>query len=112
MKWFQLAQLLAPILGVVIPGAGPVVPFILAGIHDAQAIHGDTNNSAKKALVYDAVSAAVASGKVNIPQQAATQLTDAVFQSIDNVQVIAKANDTTPATQAAPVAGTQTAPTV
>lgn len=103
LKWFQLAQILAPILSIVIPGAGAVVPYIMMGITDAQHLHGDTNNAAKKQLVYDGVNAAVATGKVKIDPVAATAITDAVFSSIDHVHDIVKSNTQLPAVPPAAV---------
>ena len=104
MKWFELAKLLMPVLAVALPGSAPLIPFIEDGITQAQLVHGDTNNAAKKQLVYDAAAAASATHKVAIDPATAVVITDAVFATIDNVHKIVQANPPTwPVPVVAPV---------
>jgi hypothetical protein len=95
MKWFDLAKMLVPVVGAVVPGAAPLVPFILTGIHEAEALHGD-DGQAKKAhvltLVANGAAAVSATGKVSIDPGLAVAVTNAVFQAVDNVHDVVKAN--------------------
>ena len=103
MKWWQTAlsiasnPVLAPLLAA-IPGAGPMLPFIIDGVKVAQQLHGDTNNSAKRQLVMDGAAAASASGKVSIDPTTAVAVTNNVLNVIDAIHGIVKANQPTPAT--------------
>lgn len=95
MKWFERAMALIPILGFLYPPARPLVPLILAGVTEAQAIHGADNNEVKKAHVLNLVAvgaaAATATGKVAIDPTQATTITQSVFAAIDAVHAIVKA---------------------
>jgi len=95
-KWAQLANLILPIVSLTIPAAEPLVPYIQNGIFQAQQLHGDTDNVAKKQLVLDGVGAAVATGKVKIDPATASQITEAVFSAIDGFNAIVQANKPTP----------------
>lgn len=91
-KWFQLALHALPLVGILVPGAGPLVPFIQDGILAAQGLHGDTNNDAKRRIVLDGAAAASASGKLTIDPETAIRITDSVLNTIDGIHAIAKAN--------------------
>lgn len=93
MKWWQIALAVAgnPAMAL-IPGVGPLLPFIVDGVQVAQHLHGDTNNEAKRQLVVDAAQAASASGKVKIDPAAALAVTNAVLTSIDQIHAVVKAN--------------------
>jgi hypothetical protein len=95
MKWFDIAKALLPVVGALIPGAGPLVPFIIVGVHEAEAIPGATG-AEKQAhvlnVVADGAAAATASGKVAIDPAAAMTATTAVFSAVDAVHAIVTAN--------------------
>jgi hypothetical protein len=95
MKWFDIAKALLPVVGALVPGAGAVVPFIVVGIHEAEAIKGATG-AEKQAHVLNVVAngaaAASASGKVAIDPAAAMTATTAVFSAVDAVHAIVTAN--------------------
>lgn len=99
MNWINLARLLIPILGVVVPDAAPLVPMILHGVDEAEAIHGAGTGAAKKAhvlaLVRDGATTASATGKVHIDPGKATNITEAVFNAVDDVHAIVQANQPT-----------------
>jgi hypothetical protein len=97
MKWHQLANILAPALAIAFPVAAPAIPAILTAINEAQAAHPDSDESreAKREHVFRAVMAGsdVATeltGK-RIPPAAAVAITQAVFQSVDAIHAIGKA---------------------
>lgn len=95
MTWFDLAKLLIPVVGAVVPGAGPLVPLILAGITEAQALHDVDHPLDKKAHVLNVVAigaaAATATGKVRIDPAQAAVVTNSVFDAVDAVHAIVKA---------------------
>lgn len=99
MNWINLAKLLIPILGVAVPGAAPLVPLILHGVVEAEAIHGAGTGPVKKAhvlqLVRDGADAVSASGKVVIDAEKATDITTAVFRAVDGVHAIVQENQAT-----------------
>lgn len=98
MKWFQIAQFVLP-LAALIPGAAPLIPFISAGINEAQQIHGDSNNAEKQQHVLNVVAAGAAAvsatGKVSIDPTEAQAVTNAVFSTINSVQAMVKQNQQT-----------------
>jgi hypothetical protein len=95
MKWFAIAKILLPVIGSLVPGASALIPYIGDAIGAVQLIHGDTNNAAKKQLVFDGVAVATATGKVNIDPATAQAITSCVFDTIDNVKKIVQANTPT-----------------
>jgi hypothetical protein len=109
MKWLSFLQMLAPALAL-IPGFGPIIPFIVAGAMDAEALHGSnpTNDPAIDAakhdhvvaLVTDAASALNATGKITLPPALVSSVTTSVFKTIDDVQQVFLANH--PSTVAVP----------
>lgn len=107
MKWYDIALKALPgielLLAATVPGSAAVIPFVNDAIVTAQQIHGDTNNTAKKQLVYDASQAAAATGKVSLDPATVKAITDAVFTAIDGVHAVVKANQAPP-TQAPPAA--------
>jgi hypothetical protein len=99
MKWFQLAQMIVPILSVAVPGVAPLAPWILAGVTEAQAIHGPDKPEEKQShvlnLVANCAAAVSATGKVVIDPTQAVAITQSVFNAIDAVHAIAKAQPAT-----------------
>lgn len=97
MKWHLLANILAPALAIAFPVAAPVIPAILTAINEAQAAHPDSDESreAKREHVFRAVMAGSEAGSAlsgkQIPPAAAVAITQAVFQSIDAIHAIGKA---------------------
>jgi hypothetical protein len=94
MKWLDLAKLLLPIVGGLVPGAAPLVPTILIGITDAE--HLGEDGAAKKAhvlqLVADGAATANATGKVTIDPTQAVFAAESVFNVVDSVRSTLKAN--------------------
>jgi hypothetical protein len=99
MKWFELAKLLCRFVVAVVPGAAPLVPLILAGVTEAQAIHGADKPSEKQAHVLNLVAnrrrGGDGDGKVVIDPTQATTITQSVFNAIDAVHAIVKAQPAT-----------------
>jgi hypothetical protein len=95
MKWFEVAQLLAPLVGLLIPGSAPVIPLIIRGVTEAEAIPGATGAD-KKAHVLNLVAASAeaetAIGTLTIPPAAALQIANAVFQAVDGVRAVVLVN--------------------
>ncbi len=100
MKWFHALTLLAPALGLIIHGAGVLIPSIIAAANEAELIPG-ADGPAKKQHVMNIVTAGAAAatltGKVTIPPADAYTVTNAVFEAVDGVHAIAKANQAPPA---------------
>lgn len=94
MKWSLLAKLLLPVLAIAVPGATPVIPWIAQGIDEADTLF--TDGADKKAhvlnLVADGAAAVSATGKVQVDPVSAQVVTQAVFQAIDSVNAVVKAN--------------------
>ncbi|MCA1834349.1 MAG: hypothetical protein LC750_16765 [Actinobacteria bacterium] len=97
MRWIDLAKLLIPIAGAVIPKAAPLVPAILVAVDEAQRAHPDSDEAreVKRAHVINSVaaSAEIASrlGPVAISPAQAITIAQAVFQIVDTTHAIAKA---------------------
>lgn len=98
-KWLELVRTLAPVILAVVPKGdkiAPLVPVILHGIAEAEAIKGATGEQ-KKAhvleLVQTGVTAANATGKVHLdPAElgaATSKGIDAVVQGVNAVHAAA-----------------------
>lgn len=104
-KFFDIARMILPLLGFLVPGAAPILPYILDGITAAEAIPG-ASGADKKAhalqVVSDGAAAVTASGKLTIDPAAAVATATAVFSAVDNVKaIVASAQPTPTATPAA-----------
>lgn len=108
MKWIDLANLAIPLLGMILPRARPVLPIIWSAANEAQKAFPDNNEAreAKREHVFRAVagSAEAASQMSGKPFDVgeAIAATQAVFQAIDAIHAIAKAQQTSAAPAAAP----------
>ena len=93
MKWFEIVKLVLPIVGIVVPGAAPLVPMIMGGIHEAEQLPG-ADGPTKKAhvmnIVADGAQAASATGKVAIDPTTAVAITEKVFDVVDAVHKVVK----------------------
>jgi hypothetical protein len=98
MRWIDIARLALPILGIALPRAAPVIPIIAGAIDEAQRALPDSTESreAKREHVFRTVAAGadVASSLTDrkIDAGEAVSATQAVFQAIDAIHAIAKAN--------------------
>lgn len=109
-KWSDIARAIVPIAGAFIPAFAPLVPAVLVGINEADALPGASNDAKRQHvlnIVIVGAQTATATGKVRIDPNAAVTITDAVFDAIDNVKHIAAANATIETTAPAPPAAPQ-----
>lgn len=98
MKWFDLARLALPLIGIALPRAAPVIPIIAGAIEEAAKSFPDSDESreAKREHVFRAVAGSadavstLTPAKINAGEAVAA--TQAVFQAIDAIHAIAKAN--------------------
>jgi hypothetical protein len=105
MKWKEIAELLLPTVGALVPAAAPYVPLMHVGIQEADALFTDGTEKAAHVenLVATGAAAATATGKVAIDPTTAVGITRSVFSIIDSVHQVLKANPPQPA--ATPAAG-------
>lgn len=97
MKWTDIANYVAPILGIVIPRARTLIPALLQAINEAQRMFPDTDETReqKRAHVFAAVLAFVngeragAGAPIGLGDVIAAIQT--IFQAIDAIHAIAKA---------------------
>lgn len=90
MKWFQLANAVAPLLATLLPDAAPILAWFLRAVNDAQHTFGDDAAEQKRAHVIGAVVGEAERSSAIAPTAAAT-FARAWFQSIDSLHTIAKA---------------------
>jgi hypothetical protein len=94
-KWSDIAKAVIPVVGAFVPALRPLVPAILVGISEADALAGASNDAKRQhvlTIVTVEAQAASATGKLAIDPATARNLTDDVFDAIDDVKKIAAAN--------------------
>jgi hypothetical protein len=110
MKWTDVANYAIPFLGIVLPKARELAPLILQSVNEAQRAFPDSDETReqKRQHVFASVLAATAATASATDRQIdagqAIAATQAVFQAIDAIHAIAKAQQTSavPSTAAKP----------
>lgn len=92
MKWLDVAKGALPLVALLYPPAAPLIPFILAGAHEAEQLPGASGEQKRDHVINIVVTAAQGAASQGVPvnPQTAAATTLAVFNVVDGVKQTVK----------------------